>query len=132
MSTTRKILLAIGLGTFSMALTLLALRARTPATTAAMSTVVQSWGYVLAGAGPLLVGVLRGATGSYTGMFVLVLAGVVGLAAAGWLITRPRFVDDEVPGWSSVRTLEDVRKVAGAEPPARAPVSSPRDESGSA
>ncbi|MDP9458843.1 MAG: hypothetical protein M3Q22_00880 [Actinomycetota bacterium] len=126
------ILLAIGLGTFAMALTLMGLRARTPETTAAMSTVVQGWGYVLAGAGPLLVGVLRGATGGYTGMFVLVLAGVVGLAATGWLVTRPRFVDDEVPGWSSAGLREDVLEVAGAELPARAPVSSPRDGSRSA
>ncbi|MFP5371929.1 MAG: MFS transporter [Actinomycetes bacterium] len=126
------ILLAIGLGTFAMALTLMGLRARTPETTAALSTVVQSWGYVLAGAGPLLVGVLRGITGGYTGMFVLVLAGVAGLAATGWLVTRPRFVDDEVPGWSSARPPEDVLEVAGAEPPARTPVSSPPDGSGSA
>ena len=125
------VLLAVGLGTFAMALTLMGLRARTPETTAAMSTVVQSWGYVLAGAGPLLVGVLRGVTGGYTGMFLIVLAGVAGLAATGWLVTRPRFVDDEVPGWSSAQPPEDVLAVAGSEPPVRAPVSSPRDGSGS-
>ena len=126
------ILLAIGLGTFAMALTLMGLRARTPETTAALSTVVQSWGYVLAGAGPLLVGVLRGVTGGYTGMFVIVLAGVAGLAATGWLVTRPRFVDDEVPGWSSPRPREGVLEVAGPDPPARSPVSSPQDGSRSA
>jgi hypothetical protein len=58
---------------------------------------------VLSAAGPLLVGVLRGATGGYTGMFVLVLAGVVGLTATGWLVIRQRHVDDEVPDWSSDR-----------------------------
>jgi CP family cyanate transporter-like MFS transporter len=120
-------LLAVGLGTFAMVLTLMGLRARTPETTAALSTVVQGWGYVLAGAGPLLVGVLRGATGGYTGMFVLVLAGVVGLTATGWLVTRQRYVDDEVPGWSSDRACDEVLEVAGAEPPARAPVGPPRD-----
>ena len=126
------ILLAVGLGTFAMVLTLMGLRARTPETTAALSTVVQGWGYVLAGAGPLLVGVLRGATGGYTGMFVLVLTGVAGLTATGWLVTRQRYVDDEVPGWSSDRQCDDVLEVAGAEPPARAPVSPPRDGSPSA
>jgi CP family cyanate transporter-like MFS transporter len=115
-------LLAVGLGTFAMVLTLMGLRARTPETTAALSTVVQGWGYVLAGAGPLLVGVLRGATGGYTGMFVLVLAGVAGLTATGWLVTRQRYVDDEVPGWSSNRLRDDVPEVAGTEPPARASV----------
>jgi CP family cyanate transporter-like MFS transporter len=125
-------LLAVGLGTFAMVLTLMGLRARTPETTAALSTVVQGWGYVLAGAGPLLVGVLRGITGGYTGMFVLVLAGVAGLTATGWLVTRQRYVDDEVPGWSSDRRCDDVLEVAGTEPPARAPVSPPPDGSPSA
>ena len=60
-----------------MILTLIGLRARTPETTAALSTFVQSWGYVISAVGPLLVGVLLGATGSYVPMFVLVLAGVV-------------------------------------------------------
>ena len=35
----------------------------------------QGWGYLTTAAGPLLVGILRGVTGGYTGMFVLVLAG---------------------------------------------------------
>jgi MFS transporter, CP family, cyanate transporter len=89
-------LLAVGMSTFAMVLALIGLRARTPETTAALSTVVQGWGYVLAGAGPLLVGVLLGATGSYAGMFVVALTGVAALLAAGWVATRARFVDDEV------------------------------------
>jgi CP family cyanate transporter-like MFS transporter len=89
-------LLAVGMSTFAMVLALIGLRARTPKTTAALSTVVQGWGYVLAGAGPLLVGVLLGATGSYAGMFVVALTGVAALLAAGWVATRARFVDDEV------------------------------------
>lgn len=97
-------LIAIGMGTFSMVLALIGLRARTPETVAALSTVTQSFGYVIAGAGPLLVGVLRGVTGDYTGMFVTVLVCVAVLAVAGWISTRQVFVDDEVdravPGWS--------------------------------
>ncbi|RBY81705.1 MFS transporter [Geodermatophilus sp. TF02-6] len=93
-------LLALGMGTFAMVLTLIGLRARTPETTAALSTAVQGWGYLCAGAGPLLVGVLRGSTGSYAGMFVVVLTGVVLLMATGWSVTRQRYVDDEVPGWA--------------------------------
>jgi CP family cyanate transporter-like MFS transporter len=117
-------LLALGMGTFAMVLTLLGLRARTPETTAALSTVVQGWGYLLSAVGPLLVGVLRGATGGYTGMFVLVLGGVVGLTATGLLVTRQRYVDDEVPGWSSAQRCTDVLGAAGTEPPVRAHVSS--------
>jgi MFS transporter, CP family, cyanate transporter len=119
-------LIAVGMGTFSMVLTLIGLRARTPETTAALSTVAQGWGYVISGAGPLLVGVLRGVTGDYTGMFVLVLAGVGVLAVAGWFATRQVYVDDEVdrsvPGWSSNRTCTDVLASAGAEAPAAAHV----------
>ncbi len=89
-------LLALGMGTFAMVLTLIGLRARTPETTAALSTVVQGWGYVLAAGGPLLVGVLLGATGGYAGMFAVALAGVAALVATGWMATRERFVDDEV------------------------------------
>jgi MFS transporter, CP family, cyanate transporter len=128
-------LIAVGMGTFSMVLTLIGLRARTPETTAALSTVAQGWGYVISGAGPLLVGVLRGVTGDYTGMFVLVLAGVGVLAVAGWFATRQVYVDDEVdrsvPGWSSNRTCTDVLESAGAEAPAAAHVrtdtAAPRD-----
>jgi CP family cyanate transporter-like MFS transporter len=88
--------LAVGLGTFAMVLALLGLRARTPQSTAALATAVQGWGYVLAGTGPLLVGVLVGATGSFAGMFVLLLAVTAGMVATGLLVTRERYVDDEV------------------------------------
>lgn len=114
-------LIAVGMGTFSMVLALIGLRARTPETVAALSTVTQSWGYVIAGAGPLLVGVLRGVTGGYTGMFVVVLTSVAVLAVAGWISTRQVHVDDEVervvPGWSPATRAQDVVETAGAEPP---------------
>ena len=51
-------LLGVAMGTFAMVLTLIGLRSRTPETTAALSTATQGWGYLIAGAGPLLVGVL--------------------------------------------------------------------------
>jgi MFS transporter, CP family, cyanate transporter len=113
--------LAVAMASFPMVLTLLGLRARTPETTAALSTFAQSWGYIISGAGPLLVGVLLGATGSYVPMFVLVLAGVVVLTATGWVSMRERYVDDEVnrfvPAWSSTAHCEDVLEAAGAEAP---------------
>jgi MFS transporter, CP family, cyanate transporter len=118
-------LLALGLGTFAMVLTLIGMRARTPETTSALATVTQGWGYLLSGAGPLLVGVLRGTTGGYTGMFVVVLAGVAGLMVTGWFVTRPRFVDDEVPGWSGPEDRTGVIEVAGTEPPVAVPLRTP-------
>jgi CP family cyanate transporter-like MFS transporter len=115
------------MGSFAMVLALLGMRARTPETTAALSTVAQGWGYLLAAAGPLLVGVLHGATGGYDAMFVLVLAGVAGLAVSGWLVTRPRYVDDElhraVPAGHEQEG--DVVEVAGAEPPVTVHVREP-------
>jgi CP family cyanate transporter-like MFS transporter len=126
-------LLAVALATFPMVLTLIGLRARTPETTAALSTFVQSWGYLIAGTGPLLVGVLLGATGGYTGMFVVVLGGVAVMLALGLLITRARYVDDEVersvPGWSSAGRCTEILECAGAEAPVSAHVS--RSDGGS-
>ncbi|WP_232797252.1 MFS transporter [Blastococcus atacamensis] len=121
------VLLGLGLGTFAMVLALLGLRARTPVTTAALSTVTQGWGYLVAGAGPLLVGVLRGATGGYDGMFVLVLAGVAALWSLGWLVTRNRYVDDEIahllPAADGGSPGGDGIEVAGAEPPVSSRIS---------
>ena len=125
--------LAVAMASFPMVLTLIGLRARTPETTAALSTYVQSWGYIIAGAGPLLVGVLRGVTGGYEPMFVLVLAGVVVLTWTGWLITRERYADDEVnrfvPAWSSAGHCDDVLETAGAEAPVSVHVTQADDAS---
>jgi CP family cyanate transporter-like MFS transporter len=124
------VLLAVGMGSFPMVLALLGMRARTPETTASLSTVAQGWGYLLAAAGPLLVGILHGATGGYDAMFVLVLAGVAGLAVSGWLITRDRFVDDELhlPA-PAHRQTEDLIEVAGADAPVTVHLRRPDDVS---
>ena len=112
-------MLGIGMGTFAMVLSLLGLRARTPETVNALSTVVQGWGYAIAAAGPVLVGLLRGLTGGYTGMFVLVYAGVAGLLVTGWLVCADRQVDDEVPGLQGPTAPIDPPAVeaAGVESP---------------
>jgi CP family cyanate transporter-like MFS transporter len=112
-------MLGIGMGTFAMVLSLLGLRARTPETVNALSTVVQGWGYAIAAAGPVLVGLLRGLTGGYTGMFVLVYAGVAGLFVTGWLVCADRQVDDEVPGLqtSTTPTGSPAVEAAGVESP---------------
>jgi len=105
-------------GGFALALTLIVLRSPTPLASARLGGVAQCLGYLLAAAGPLLVGVLHGATGGYDGMFVLVLAGVAGLAVSGWLITRNRFVDDELHlAAPAHRDAEDLIEVAGADAP---------------
>jgi CP family cyanate transporter-like MFS transporter len=112
-------LLGLGMGTFAMILALFGLRGRTPESVGALSTVAQGWGYALAGVGPLLVGLLRGLTGGYTGMFVLVYIGAALLLVTGWVICRERYVDDEVPGLVTgphAAADEPLVEVAGTEP----------------
>lgn len=65
-------------GTFSMALTLLALRAPDATTAASLSAMAQGIGYTLAAMGPLLVGVLHDWSGGWDVVGVLVTAIALG------------------------------------------------------
>ncbi|GGK64926.1 MFS transporter [Planomonospora parontospora subsp. parontospora] len=89
------VLVGIGMGSFPLALTMLALRTRTPEATAALSAFGQSTGYLIAGAGPLVVGVMHEATGGWTLTFLLLLAVVTVQLAAGWYAGRARYLEDE-------------------------------------
>lgn len=90
-------LVGVGSGAFPLALTMIALRTRTADATASLSAFAQSVGYVLAGGGPLLVGVLHGRTGGWSGAFVLLYAALAVMVVAGWYAAQPRSVEDEVP-----------------------------------
>ena len=90
-------LVGVGSGAFPLALTMIALRTRTADATASLSAFAQSVGYVLAGGGPLLVGVLHGRSGGWSGAFVLLYAALAVMVVAGWYAAQPRFVEDEVP-----------------------------------
>jgi CP family cyanate transporter-like MFS transporter len=90
------VLAGLGGGTFPLALTMIGLRTRTTAGTASTSAFAQSVGYVIAGVGPLLVGVLHGATGGWTWPFVLLFADLVLMAVAGWYAAQPRYVEDDL------------------------------------
>ncbi len=83
-------------GMFPLALTMIGLRSREVRTTAALSAFVQGIGYLLAGTGPLLVGVLLGATGSWTWPLVLLILALLASAATGWYAARPIFADDQL------------------------------------
>ena len=91
------VLVGIGSGAFPLALTLIALRTRTADATASLSAFAQSVGYVLAGSGPLLVGVLHGADGEWGGSFVLLYVTLGVFVVSGWYAAQPRQVEDEVP-----------------------------------
>jgi len=65
-------------------------RAPDPATAASLSAMAQAVGYLLASAGPLEVGLLHSATGSWTLPMVVLLALTIALLAAGLMAARPR------------------------------------------
>jgi MFS transporter, CP family, cyanate transporter len=81
---------------FPLSLTMIGLRARTSETTAALSAFVQAIGYVVAGAGPLLFGVLYGATNAWTLPLAALFVALAVAFGAGWLACRPSYVDDEL------------------------------------
>ena len=59
-------LIAVGQSAFPLALTMIGLRARTAAGTIALSGFTQGAGYLVAAAGPFVVGVIHAATGGWT------------------------------------------------------------------
>ncbi|MDQ6729080.1 MAG: MFS transporter [Actinomycetota bacterium] len=78
-------LLGLGTGaTFPVALVLIGLRSRDPATTPQLSAAVQGTGYLIAAGGPLAFGLLHQLTGSWE-VPLLVLLGLDGLQTlSGW------------------------------------------------
>lgn len=81
---------------FPTAISLITARTRDPHVTAQLSGFVQPIGYLVAGAGPFVVGVLHEATGGWTAVLLLLMATGVGITLSGLRVARPVFVDDEV------------------------------------
>jgi MFS transporter, CP family, cyanate transporter len=86
----------IGSGMFPLSLTMIGLRSRAAGSTAALSAFVQSAGYLLAGTGPLLVGLLLDLTDDWTWPLLMLLVAAALSAGFGWYAGRPRYVDDEL------------------------------------
>ncbi|HEY8588534.1 MAG TPA: MFS transporter [Naasia sp.] len=90
--------LAAGLGPllFPVALILINLRSRTQDGSAALSGFTQGVGYLVAAAGPLLLGLLHDLTGGWTASLILcALMGVSAVGAAAALVT-PRMIEDDL------------------------------------
>jgi MFS transporter, CP family, cyanate transporter len=98
----------IGSGMFPLSLTMIGLRSRELATTAALSAFVQGIGYLLAGTGPLLVGILLGISDSWTWPLALLILAVLASGATGWYAGRDEYVDDQLPR-PGAATAESVR-----------------------
>ncbi|MEV4564073.1 MFS transporter [Nonomuraea sp. NPDC049419] len=91
------VFVAVGMGSFPLALMMLGLRTRTPESTAALSAFGQSAGYLIAGAGPLLVGVLRETTGGWALPFGMIFVVLVVQLLTGLYAGRARYLEDERP-----------------------------------
>lgn len=81
---------------FPTALALIIERTRQPQTTARVSGFTQPVGYLLAAAGPFLVGVLHQWISSWTTIMIILALTSIPLAIAGLIAVRPRYVDDEL------------------------------------
>ncbi|WP_235022630.1 CynX/NimT family MFS transporter [Amycolatopsis alkalitolerans] len=86
------ILIGLGMSVFSLALTTIALRARTGGDTARLSGMAQGFGYLFAAAGPFVFGVLHDLTGGWTVPFLMLLVIVAVQMVFGFLAGRPRYV----------------------------------------
>lgn len=90
-------LIGVGTGTFPMALTLIALRARTGLATTSLSAFTQCVGYLIASVGPIGFGLLFDLSGTWTVPLLAVCVVVLGQIVAGFAAVRPRKVEDELP-----------------------------------
>jgi CP family cyanate transporter-like MFS transporter len=86
------VFVGIGMSVFSLALTVIALRARTGEETARLSGMAQGFGYLLAALGPFLFGMLHEVTGGWTVPLLMVLGVIVVQTGFGVFAGRRRFV----------------------------------------
>jgi CP family cyanate transporter-like MFS transporter len=86
------VLIGVGMGVFSMALAVIALRSRNSADTAQLSGMAQGFGYLIAALGPFLFGLLHDVSHGWTLPWVMFLAVYVIQMCAGALAGRARYV----------------------------------------
>jgi CP family cyanate transporter-like MFS transporter len=86
------VLVGLGMSVFSLALTVIALRARTGADTARLSGMAQGFGYLFAALGPFLFGLLHDVAGGWTVPLAMLLGLLLVQMAFGVLAGRHRFV----------------------------------------
>lgn len=94
-------LIGTALSVFPVALTLIGLRARTAGGTAALSGFTQSVGYLIAAIGPFGMGALYDLTGGWTVPLTALTVLSAGQLAAGLLVARPAYIEDQLPGRTS-------------------------------
>ena len=90
------VLLGLAGFAFPTTIALITARTRDPMITARLSGFVQPLGYLLAAAGPMAVGLVHAATGTWTVVLVALAVSCLALAVVGLRVARPVFVDDEL------------------------------------
>ncbi|MFB7249123.1 MFS transporter [Microbacterium sp. NPDC056234] len=80
---------------FPLALVLISIRARTPESAVALSSFVQSAGYIMAAAFPFTIGLLHDATDAWTVPLLVIVAVLVVSIPFGIIAGRRRTVEDE-------------------------------------
>jgi len=88
-------LLGLGASTFPLGLTLINLRTRTPAGSAALSGFTQGVGYTVSCLGPVVFGLLHASTDGWGWPFAFLALSVALCALGGWYICQPRWLEDE-------------------------------------
>ncbi len=86
------LLVGIGMSAFSLALTVIALRASNAEDTAQLSGMAQGFGYLFASTGPFLFGLLHDFSGGWHVPFVLFFSVYAVQLTAGWFAGRNRYV----------------------------------------
>ena len=89
-------LLGVGGFCFPTAIALIPARSRSHVVTAKLSGFVQPYGYLMAGAGPLLVGAAYDATGHWHGILIALVASAVLMGLVGIRATAATTIDDEL------------------------------------
>ncbi|MCW2699812.1 MAG: Major facilitator superfamily 1 [Blastococcus sp.] len=108
--------LAQGAG-FALALTLIVLRSSTPMTAARLGGVAQCLGYLLAAAGPPLLGGLRDLTGGWSWPVVVLLVALIPMTWAGWGAARDAVLDTPEVGGASPTAARTPAESAGRGSP---------------
>jgi CP family cyanate transporter-like MFS transporter len=90
------VLVGTATAVFPLVLTLIGLRSRTSAGTAALSGFTQSVGYLFAGIGPFGVGVLYDHTNGWTVPLSALLVLVVPMYLAALVAARPSYIEDQL------------------------------------
>ncbi|WP_433256633.1 CynX/NimT family MFS transporter [Streptosporangium sp. CA-135522] len=99
-------LTGLGMGAlFPLALTLIALRTSTSEDAIALSTMAQSFGYLIAGLGPLTMGILHEITGSWTSTVAVLLVLLVPQLLAGLASARDRRIQRDPALTNSVTEM---------------------------